>query len=55
MAVVGLLTRHLAITLVQQHGEEGARALLQRIILDADEARRWTTTENPPRCPLRGA
>ena len=30
VAVVGLLTRHLAITLVQKHGPEKARALLQR-------------------------
>ena len=38
VAVVGLLTRHLAITMVGRHGEEKARAMLQKVILDAGEA-----------------
>lgn len=38
VAVVGLLTRHLAITLVGRHGEEKTRSMLQKVILDAGEA-----------------
>ena len=38
IAVVGLLVRHLAITLVSAHGEETTRAPLQRTILDAGQA-----------------
>ena len=34
----GLLTRHLAITMVGRHGEEKTRAMLQKVILDAGEA-----------------
>ena len=41
LAVVALLTRHLAITMVGRHGEEKARAMLQKVILDADEADQW--------------
>ena len=40
VAVVGLLTRHLAITMVGRHGEEKTRAMLQKVILDAGEADR---------------
>ena len=36
--MIGLLTKHLAITLVGRHGEERAKAMLQKIILDAGEA-----------------
>ena len=38
IAVIGLLTKHLAITLVGRHGEERAKAMLQKIILDTGEA-----------------
>ena len=38
VAVIGLLTRHLAFTLVARHGPEKARALLQKSILDAGAA-----------------
>ena len=38
LPVVGLLVRHLAITLVGRHGEQTARSLLQQVILDANAA-----------------
>ena len=38
VAVIGMLTRHLAITMVGRHGEERTRAMLQKVILDASEA-----------------
>ena len=38
VAVIGLLTRHLAITMVGRHGEERTRAMLQKVIIDAGQA-----------------
>jgi hypothetical protein len=38
VSVVGLLTRHLAITMVGRHGEEKTRAMLEKVILDAGAA-----------------
>ena len=38
VSVVGLLTRHLAITLVSKHGAAKARALLEKVIPDTGEA-----------------
>ena len=38
VAVIGMLTRHLAITMVGRHGEERTRAMLQKVIIDAGQA-----------------
>jgi hypothetical protein len=38
VAVVGLLTRHLAITMVGRHGAEKTRAMLTKVVLDAGGA-----------------
>ena len=35
VAVIGLLVRHLAITMVGRHGEARTPAMLQKVILDA--------------------
>ena len=40
LAIVGLLTRHLAITMVGRHGAEKAKAMLAKTITDAGEAER---------------
>lgn len=40
VAIVGLLTRHLAITMVGRHGAEKAKAMLAKTITDAGEAER---------------
>jgi hypothetical protein len=50
VAGIGLLTRHLAVTLVSKHGEEKARAMLQKVILDAGEAGQRLQRHRRRRC-----
>ncbi len=38
MAVIGLLTRHVAITMVGRHGEATTQSMLEKTILDAGGA-----------------
>ena len=49
IAVIGLLTKHLAITLVGRHGEEPAKAMLQKIILDPPAQAPVLSTRPPKR------
>jgi hypothetical protein len=51
IAVIGLLTKHLAITLVGRHGEERAKAMLQKIILDAPRSS-TRLIHSPPKTAL---
>ena len=38
VCVIGLLTRHLAVTMIGRHGEQKARAMLEKVITDAGQA-----------------